>query len=132
MPVSKEFIRAWRAWRHAPSPYSTEYVQRQSVASGIVEHDLDHMESYLYGIGLAALEGKTCDYAEIAGRELSDLERISSQLESCGVAGDEKEIFQQHISRVRAVWLEIENLGCGDGTIKQALDRTRIELKPVD
>jgi hypothetical protein len=117
MSVSKEFIQAWRTWQHAPSPYSNKYVLRQSVTTGKVEHDLDHMESYLYGIGLDAIEGKTYDYAEIAGRELSDLERISSDLESCDVAEGEKEIFRRHIDIVRAMWLEIQKLGSGNGAI---------------
>jgi hypothetical protein len=117
MPVSKDFIRAWRAWQHAPSPYSNKYVQRQSVTTGQVEHDLDHMESYLYGIGLDAIEGKSYEYGEIAGRELSDLERISSELESCGVAESEKEIFRKHIGLVRTVWLEVQKLGSGNGAI---------------
>jgi hypothetical protein len=75
------------------------------------------MESYLYGIGLEAIEGKDYEYAEIAGRELSDLERIASELESCDVAEGEKEIFRKHIGIVRAVWLEIQKLGDGDDAI---------------
>ena len=75
----------------------------KDVATGRVEHDLDHMESYLYGIGLDVTEGKVYEYAKIASRGLSDLERISSELERCGVAESEKEIFREHIGIVRAV-----------------------------
>ena len=117
MPLSKEFIRAWRAWQHAPSPYPNKHALRQPVATGQVEHDLAHMESYLYGIGLDAIEGKSHGYIEIAGRELSDLERISSELESCDVAAGEKEILREHIGIVRAVWLEMQKLGSGNGAI---------------
>lgn len=117
MPLSKGFIRAWRAWQHAPPPYSNKYVLRQSVATGRVEHDLDHMESYLYGIGLDAIGGRSYEYGEIASRELADLERISSELEGCDVAESEKEIFRKHIGIVRAVWLEVQKLGSGNGAI---------------
>jgi hypothetical protein len=111
MKVPIEFIRAWRTWRHSSSPYSNDYLLNKDVATGKVEHDLDHMESYLYGIGLDVIEGKDYEYAEIAGRELSDLERIGSELESCDVAESEKEIFRKHIGIVRAVWLEIQKFG---------------------
>ena len=104
-------------WRHSSSPYSNAYLLNKDVATGKVEHDLDHMESYLYGIGLDAIEGKVYGYAEIAGRELSDLERISSELESCDVAESEKEIFRKHIGVIHAVWLEIQKLGSDNGAI---------------
>ena len=117
MRVSNEFIRAWRAWRHSSSPYSNAYFLNKDVATGRVEHDLDHMESYLYGIGLDAIEGKSYEYGEIVIRELSDLERISSELEDCDVAESEKEIFRKHIGIIRAVWLEVQKLGSGNGAI---------------
>ena len=117
MRVSKEFIRAWRAWQRAPSPYSNKYVLRQSVATSKVEHDLDHMESYLYAVGLDAIEGKVYEYAEIAPRELGDLDKISAELESCTVAEGEKEKFRAQIRVVRAVWEEMRKLGSGNGAI---------------
>jgi hypothetical protein len=125
MPVSKEFIRAWRAWQHAPSPHSNQYLLRKSVSTGKVEHDLDHMESYLYAMGLDAIEGKIYEYADIASRELSDLERISAELESCEIAESAKERFRQHIGIIRAVWLEMQRLGAGDGAIQQLIPADR-------
>ena len=117
MPVSKEFIQAWRAWRHAPSPYSNKYVLRQSVATGNVEHDLDHMESYFYGIGLNVIEGRVSEYAQIAAGDLADLDRISAELEGCDVDEGEKEVFRAHIKVVRGVLEEIRKLGSGSGAI---------------
>ena|SRR5947209_5989537 len=125
MPVSNEFIRAWRAWQHASSPHSNQYLMRKSVATGKVEHDLDHMESYLYAMGLDAIEGKNYEYAEIASRELSDLERISLELESCDIRESDKEIFRQHIGVIRAVWLEMQRLASGDGAIQQLIPADR-------
>jgi hypothetical protein len=117
MPVSKEFIRAWRVWQHTPSPHSNQYLLRKPVSTGKVEHDLSHMESYLYGVGLDVIGGKNYEYAEIAGRELADIERISSELEECDVAESEKAIFREHIGIVSAVWQAMKNLG--DGAIQQ-------------
>jgi membrane carboxypeptidase/penicillin-binding protein len=98
---------------------------RKPVSTGKVEHDLSHMESHLYTIGLAAIEGKDYEYAEIANRELSDLERIGSELESCNIADSDKEIFQQHIGVIRAVWLEMQKLGSSSGTIQQLIEPER-------
>jgi hypothetical protein len=67
--ASKDFIRAWHTWRHSHSSYSNAYLVNKDVSTGKVEHALDHMESYLYSIGLGAIEGKGYEYAEIAGRD---------------------------------------------------------------
>jgi hypothetical protein len=115
--MSRDFIRAWYAWRHAPSPYSDAYLLRKEVASGRVEHDLDHMESYLYSLGLAAIEGKNYEYAEVAARDLAELDRISEELEGCDVTEGEKELFRSHIRVVRAVLEEIRKLGSGISAI---------------
>ena len=111
MPVSKEFIRAWRAWLHAPFPYSNKYVQRQSVPTEKVEHDLDHMDTYLYGMGLDVIGGRVSEYAEIAARDLAELDRLGAELEGCDVAEGEKEIFRTHIKVMRTLLEEIKNLG---------------------
>ena len=115
MRVSKEFIRAWYTWRHSSASYTNDYLLNKEVATYAVEHDLDHMESYLYGVGLGAIEGKNYDFADVAGRELSDLERISAELDACDAAESEKERFRNHIGIVRAVWLEIQKLCSGVG-----------------
>jgi hypothetical protein len=117
MPVSKEFIQAWRAWRHAPFPYSNKYLQRQSVPTERIEHDLDHMDTYLYGMGLDVIGGRESEYAEIAVRDLAELDRIDAELKSCDVAEDEKEIFRAHMQLMRTLLEEIKNLGSGKGAI---------------
>jgi len=117
MPVSKEFIRAWRTWRHAPSPYSNKYVLRQSVPTDKIEHDLDHMESYLYGMGLDAIGGRASEYTEIAARDLAKLDRIGAELESCDVDESGKEIFRAHMQVMRTLLEEIKKLGSGEAAI---------------
>jgi hypothetical protein len=103
MPVSKEFILAWQKWLKFRSSYSTNHSLRRSVMSEVVL-DLDHIESYLYGIGLSVIEGKNYKYAEIASRELSELQKISAGIERCDISENDKEIFRQHIDAVNAVW----------------------------
>lgn len=117
MQVSKEFIRAWHTWRRSASPYSNDYLLNKHVPTGKVEHDLDHMESYLYGIGLGAIEGKDYEYAKIAYHELSDLERIFLELENCDATENDKEIFRKHIGIVRNVWLEVQKFSSGNGVL---------------
>ncbi|MDQ3649273.1 MAG: hypothetical protein M3458_03125 [Acidobacteriota bacterium] len=121
MRVSKEFTRAWHAWLHAPSPYSSAYLLRKEITTGKVEHDLDHLESYLYSIGLAAIEGREYEYAEIAARDLAELSKINAELEGYDVVEGEKELFRSHIRVVRVLLEELGKLGSGNGAIQQTI-----------
>jgi hypothetical protein len=118
MPVTNEFIKAWRTWQHSASPYSPQSTRE-------IEHDLSHMESYLYAIGLDAIAGKSLGYSEIAHRELSELNAVSLQLEASGIAAPGKEILRDHVALIRAVWLEIQKLDNPSGAIQQIVGPER-------
>ena len=102
MQVTNDFVQAWRAWRQSTAPYPAH------LTNG-VEHDLSHMESYLYGIGLDAIAGKSYDYSDIARRELADLNGITQRLESDAPTKN-NDAVRNHIALIRNVWLELEKL----------------------
>jgi hypothetical protein len=107
MPLPRSFIRAWHEWRHAVCPLSNDYVQNRDSPCFSVEHDLDHMDSWLYCIGNSVIEGKVYEYNQIASEALGELNGISALLEKCDIPENEKKEFQEYILIVRKLWKEI-------------------------
>ncbi len=107
MPLPRSFIRAWYEWRHAVCPLSNDYLQNRESPCFSVEHDLDHMDDWLYSIGHSLIEGKDYEYNQIASEGLVELGEICALLEKCDISENEKEEFQKYILIVRKLWEEI-------------------------
>jgi hypothetical protein len=108
MATSNEFIRAWYNWRRAATPRIKSDANLLPFAKVI--HDLEHMSSYVYSVGLNAISGVTSDYANIARREIADLDRIESLLGNCSITATEKKEFTEYICVVRRLLEEIGNV----------------------
>jgi hypothetical protein len=107
MPVSSAFIRAWRDWLRTGTPITNSRHRRFKAATYDVELALDHLDSRLYMIGLALLEGKAWDFAKLASEELSELDRVSCDLEALALNKDEYKDFDNSISASRALLMEV-------------------------
>lgn len=103
MGNSKEFTQAWYHWRHSMAPIANFRLQRTDAPTYRIEHDLDHLASYIYALGLKAVGNEPVDYAKLASQELVELEKIISELERCNISADEKESFTTYLAATRLV-----------------------------
>lgn len=101
MPYSKDFIRAWYQWQRTTVPVANFRLHRTDAPTYDLEHDLDHLASYVYSLGLKAIGKETADYAKLAAQELVELEQISSKLETCAISGNVKDTLVAYISATR-------------------------------
>jgi hypothetical protein len=116
MPLPKSFILTWRAWRNAPSPYSNSYKNRHPAPSYNVELVLNHIESYLYGIGDRVIAGNTSNATGIAAQELVRLDQLETELDRLDLNFAHKQQLKTKMMLVRSVWEEIRALPSEDNS----------------
>ena len=117
MSPTQEFIRAWHAWRHSNAPSENFRVRRANAPTYGVELDLDHLNSRLYSLGSAVIEGKGWGYSKFADEALADLDRIGLELEGCHVPEGEKEAFRSYVSVARSLLKEMKNPFSANGAV---------------
>jgi hypothetical protein len=110
MAMTKSFITAWHAWLHADEPITNSRQRRFNAPTYEIEVALDHVASYVYGLGLDAIEGKNLDYAKLAVEELLELDKVVAELEKCEVGEKEKEEFMRYIVLTGSLLEEIARL----------------------
>ncbi len=110
MSLSKSFILAWRAWLHAPAPYSNAYRNGRQGPCYDVELALDHMESQLYMVGQNIIAGQRIDLTNIEDHELAEVTRLGEALDRCAIPDIRQQALQAHIALVRTLWEKIQRL----------------------
>ena len=117
MGMTKSFITAWRAWHLADEPIANSRQRRFNAPTYEIEVALDHVASYVYGLGLYAIEGKNLDYGKLALEELLELDKVVVELERCEAADREKEELMQYIVLTGLIYEHgnLRNLEVQDG-----------------
>jgi hypothetical protein len=98
MTKHKGLARAWYNWQHTALPVSNFRQGRVNAPTYKIEHDLDHLNSYLYGLGIEAISGKEIDYSKLVTQEITLLENIGKELEECEISASEKTIYSSYIA----------------------------------
>jgi CO dehydrogenase/acetyl-CoA synthase beta subunit len=107
MATSKSFTQAWFEWQRSAAPIANFRLERTNAPTYRIEHDLDHLTSYVHALGLKALGNETVDFANLASQEFAELERISGELDRCSISEGEKKPFAAYISATRRVLEEL-------------------------
>lgn len=116
MPVHIDFVRAWRNWLCIETPIKNSKQHRFAAPAYQVEVVLDHLDSHLYTLGLALLEGKNWDFEKHASEELVELDRLTRELDSLELTPTERKCFDESIAADRALLIEIkQNRSQNDG-----------------
>lgn len=110
MATSGDFVRAWREWLRVETPIENSRHRRFDAPTYEVEVALDHLDSYLYSLGLAVIDGRDLELAKLTSEELSELDRLGCELESLVLTTREKRRFVESIAADRALLLEIRKL----------------------
>lgn len=106
-PVSREFVRAWRIWQNTPPPVDNFRLGYDEVSTWHIECDLDHLCTWIFGLGTALLENRKCDFGRMAKEDLGELWRIELELERLPVPEKEKRKFRKYIGLTRLLLDEI-------------------------
>ena len=110
MATSSDFVRAWRERLRVETPIENSRHRRFVAPTYEIEVALDHLDSYLYSLGLAVIDGSDLAFAKLTSEELSQLDRLSCELESVAVTTREKKRFGESIAAGRTLLLEIRKL----------------------
>lgn len=105
--VSREFVRAWRIWQHTPPPVDNFRRGYDETATWHIECDLDHLCTWIFGLGTALLENRKCSFGQMAKEDLGELWRIELELERLPVPEKEKRKFRKYIGLTRLLLDEI-------------------------
>ncbi|MFN0120305.1 MAG: hypothetical protein ACKV2V_07370 [Blastocatellia bacterium] len=107
MQPGKNFILIWNDWRRAFPPTENFVRANMSARTYSVEGDLDHLCTYLYGLGAAFLEGRTCDFGRMAWEDMGELLRITLELERLPLPEREKKQYREYFTLTRRLLEEI-------------------------
>jgi hypothetical protein len=110
MATSSDFVRAWQEWLRVETPIENSRQRRFEAPTYKVEVALDHLDSSLYSLGLAVIDGRDLDFAERTEEELSELDRFSHQVETLVLNTREKKRFCASIAADRTLLMEISKL----------------------
>ena len=105
--LTKEFIRSWYEWQHAPVPVSNFRLRRTSAPTYDIECALDHLASSVYSLGSGVIGRARWDPAELASRLILELDGIDSELESCTISEASKHTFREYMSITRTLLQEL-------------------------
>ena len=110
MTVSKKFIRTWHTWQHIPEiKVNLRRYPRDARIRGIID-ELDHLHSYVYGLGLDVIAGNIEGKAQYAAEELASLRRLSSELNTCDLLESERQELKSYIEMTRSLLNEMTKL----------------------
>jgi hypothetical protein len=105
--VSREFVRAWRTWQRTPPPVENFRLGADEMPTWQIEGDLDHLCTWIYGLGTALFEGRRCNFARMAAEDLGELWRIELEVERLPVSEKEKRKYRKYIALTRLLLDEI-------------------------
>ena len=108
--LPRDFIRAWQAWVYDEGLFDNFRLRRTHAPTYMIEHDLDHMASHLYAVGLNVIAHDLRSAPEYAVEELGALAAIETELNACPVAEAEKVGLRNFISATRSLLQEIAKL----------------------
>lgn len=104
---SREFVRAWRTWQRTPPPVENFRQGADELPAWQIECDLDHLCTWIFGLGSALFEGRRCNFARMAAEDLGELWRIELELERLPVPEKEKRKYRKYIALTRLLLDEI-------------------------
>lgn len=110
---STELICAWRKWQHRAEPVANFRLKRTSVATYRIEFAIDHLASHIYSLGSNLLGHGEWNHSSLAAEVLVELEKISSDLETCAISETEKTEFREYIAVTRSLLQEMIRHGEG-------------------
>ena len=111
MENNKRFIKAWYKWQRVDLPVSNFRQKRVKSLTYKIEHDLDHLASYLYTLGESVLSGSKIEIKDIVKGELDELEGINKELDICAIPSNEKIPYVNFINATRDMIEAILNHG---------------------
>jgi hypothetical protein len=110
MKISKEFIKAWRAWNHITKvPIRKSDYRNAPSLRGIID-ELDHLNSYIYSLGLGVISGNTIGKAKIATDDIVTIDRLAAEIEKCNISEEARSDLEIYIKATRALLEEISQL----------------------
>lgn len=119
-PISREFLRAWQVWQNTPPPTKNFRMGADEAPTWQIECDLDHLSTWIFGLGTALLEGRKCNLARMATEDRAELWRIELELERVSIPEKYKRGYRKYIALTR--WLLEEVIRAQQST-PQALEK---------
>ena len=114
--LTNDFIRAWYSWQHCAEPVANFRLKRTDAPTYEIESAIDHLASYTYSLGSSLIGQGDWNHHKLASEELVELEKISSELESCAISETEKTEFREYMAVTRALLEAIAREATGGGT----------------
>ncbi len=109
MPLPKSLIQAWAAWQQADAPIANSRLRRHMATTYEIEVQLDHLNSYLYTMGLNIIGGNSSlNYAKQIDQELVELNAIKMAIEKCEIPVNEKLAFTDYVAVTEKLYQEIK------------------------
>lgn len=110
MKVSKEFIKAWRAWnRITEVPVrKSDYRTDSSLREILVE--FDHLDSYTYSLGLGVISGSIIGTAKIAADDIITIDRLAAEIQKCNISEATRTYLETYIKATRILLEEVTRL----------------------
>lgn len=113
---SNEFVRAWYSWQHCAEPVANFRLKRTDAPTYDIESAIDHLASHMYSLGSNLIAQGDWNHSKLASEDLVELEKISSELESCAISETEKAQFREYIAVTSALLEAMANETASGGT----------------
>lgn len=97
----REFIRAWYAWQRVALPVESFRQNRIRSPTLQLEHDLDHLRTYVQTTGGRFLSGTRWDWPLIVQRHLDELRNAGVELERLALDDAEKRPYREFVAATR-------------------------------
>jgi hypothetical protein len=81
MALSPDLLRSWREWQRSLPAFDRVRASRAITSLSGVEHDLDHLASYIAWLFRALLNGEEFDFSRLANDQIQTLGSITEQLD---------------------------------------------------
>jgi hypothetical protein len=104
---TREFVRAWYEWQRVALPVDSFRQGRTSSPTMDLEHDLDHMRSYVHDMGSAFLNEGRVTRPERVDRHLEALLAAEEQLTRLELPGEVSEPYSKFIRATRSLLLTL-------------------------
>jgi hypothetical protein len=80
MATSSDFVRAWQEGLRVETPIENSRQRRFEAPTYKVEVALDHLDSSLYSLGLAVIDGRDLDFAKRLRKNSQNLTASATRL----------------------------------------------------
>ena len=110
MKISKEFIKAWRAWIDITEvPISKSDYRNEASLNRIID-ELEHLDTYTYTLGSGIISGNSSGAAEVARGDIMTIDRLAAEIETCNISEHARARLEIYIKATRALLDEITRL----------------------